>query len=95
MGVVLMLSLFIYETPCGPPRSFGQTTRKWQSLYGFSSAVLSPPSAFGDLTFVSVASIADEIMGFGRGEYATIMALTLYDRSFSTPFALEILNRMR
>lgn len=49
------------------------------------------------LTFVNTSPVLMmEIMGFERGEYATIMALTAgvsMTVSFSTPFALGILSR--
>ncbi len=75
-----MLSLFILKEtrPAAPAASDNHEKIASHCLTGFSSAVLlSHPQRFGDPHLRQhVASIADGIMGFERGEYATIMALT-------------------
>ncbi len=77
---VLMLSLFILKEtrPASPAASTNHEKIASRCLIGFSSAVLfHHPQRFGDPHFRQyIAGIAVEIMGFERGEYATIMALT-------------------
>ena len=87
MGIaVLMLSLFILkETRPAAPTTSDKPRENSESLLNrfFLSRVV--------ITTLSVSVM--EIMGFERGEYATIMALTAgvsMTVSFSTPFALGI-----
>ena len=89
MGVaVLMLSLFILKEtrPAAPAASDKPRENSESLLNRFSVSVI--------LTFVNTSPVLlMEIMGFERGEYATIMALTAgvsMTVSFSTPFALGI-----
>ncbi|MDZ3934626.1 MdtL family multidrug efflux MFS transporter, partial [Escherichia marmotae] len=90
MGIaVLMLSLFILkETRPASPAASDKPRENSESLLNrfFLSRVV--------ITTVSASPVLlMEIMGFERGEYATIMALTAgvsMTVSFSTPFALGI-----
>ena len=89
MGIaVLMLSLFILkETRPAAPAASDKPRENSESLLNrfFLSRVVITP--------LSVSVLLMEIMGFERGEYATIMALTAgvsMTVSFSTPFALGI-----
>ncbi|EHH6007368.1 multidrug efflux MFS transporter MdtL [Shigella flexneri] len=91
MGIaVLMLSLFILkETRPASPAASDKPRENSESLlnrFFLSVSVI--------LTFVNTSPVLlMEIMGFERGEYATIMALTAgvsMTFSFSTPFALGI-----
>ncbi|MFP1528830.1 MFS transporter [Escherichia coli] len=82
MGIaVLMLSSFILKKRALPPPQLRTNHEKIASrcLIGFSSArvVITTLSVSVILTFVNTSPVLlMEIMGFERGEYATIMALT-------------------
>lgn len=99
MGIaVLMLSLFILkETRPAAPATSDKPRENSESLlnrFFLSRVVITTLSVSVILTFVNTSPVLlMEIMGFERGEYATIMALTAgvsMTVSFSTPFALGI-----
>ncbi|NWN17159.1 low affinity tryptophan permease TnaB [Escherichia coli] len=99
MGIaVLMLSLFILkETRPAAPTNSDKPRENSESLlnrFFLSRVVITTLSVSVILTFVNTSPVLlMEIMGFERGEYATIMALTAgvsMTVSFSTPFALGI-----
>ena len=99
MGIaVLMLSLFILkETRPASPAASDKPRENSESLlnrFFLSRVVITTLSVSVILTFVNTSPVLlMEIMGFERGEYATIMALTAgvsMTVSFSTPFALGI-----
>lgn len=99
MGIaVLMLSLFILkETRPAAPAASDKPRENSESLlnrFFLSRVVITTLSVSVILTFVNTSPVLlMEIMGFERGEYATIMALTAgvsMTVSFSTPFALGI-----
>lgn len=99
MGIaVLMLSLFILkETRPAAPAASDKSRENSESLlnrFFLSRVVITTLSVSVILTFVNTSPVLlMEIMGFERGEYATIMALTAgvsMTVSFSTPFALGI-----
>ncbi|EHH6875145.1 multidrug efflux MFS transporter MdtL [Escherichia coli] len=96
MGIaVLMLSLFILkETRPASPAASDKPRENSESLlnrFFLSRVVITTLSVSVILTFVNTSPVLlMEIMGFERGEYATIMALTAgvsMTVSFSTPFA--------
>ena len=95
MGIaVLMLSLFILkETRPAAPAASDKSRENSESLlnrFFLSRVVITTLSVSVILTFVNTSPVLlMEIMGFERGEYATIMALTAgvsMTVSFSTPF---------
>lgn len=99
MGIaLLMLSLFILkETRPAAPTTSDKPRENSESLlnrFFLSRVVITTLSVSVILTFVNTSPVLlMEIMGFERGEYATIMALTAgvsMTVSFSTPFALGI-----
>lgn len=98
MGIaVLMLSLFILKKRALRPHNSDKPRENSESLlnrFFLSRVVITTLSVSVILTFVNTSPVLlMEIMGFERGEYATIMALTAgvsMTVSFSTPFALGI-----
>lgn len=91
--------VFVYfkrNAPCGPTTSDKPRENSESLLNRFflSRVVITTLSVSVILTFVNTSPVLlMEIMGFERGEYATIMALTAgvsMTVSFSTPFALGI-----
>lgn len=95
-GTDVVFVYFKRNAPCGPAASDKPRENSESLLNRFflSRVVITTLSVSVILTFVNTSPVLlMEIMGFERGEYATIMALTAgvsMTASFSTPFALGI-----
>lgn len=100
-GTDVVFVYFKRNAPCGPAASDKPRENSESLLNRFflSRVVITTLSVSVILTFVNTSPVLlMEIMGFERGEYATIMALTAgvsMTVSFSTPFALGILSHVR
>lgn len=100
-GTDVVFVYFKRNAPCRPAASDKSRENSESLLNRFflSRVVITTLSVSVILTFVNTSPVLlMEIMGFERGEYATIMALTAgvsMTVSFSTPFALGILSHVR
>ncbi|MDY1037457.1 MdtL family multidrug efflux MFS transporter [Enterobacteriaceae bacterium RIT714] len=100
--VFILSTMVLKETHPGSHQYPGNTatiqpTEKLLNRFFISRLLITTLSVVVILTYVNVSPVLlMETMGFDRGEYSTVMALTALVSmavSFSTPFALNIFNQ--